>query len=415
MIQEGVSDIQLRDICYSYKLSEKIPSNYHYASGKEYIFPPLNQVLKRTISDNFEELYIYPSLEIRESKENITNTFNYLYQCDEIFRGDSVASKIMKVIEESDENNKCPEIFNSYDEKDFILEILHSIKLAAKYGNTLTFDLNNIEKIQSSESTIELPNGKEVSDIEVIVNKTGDFSVDPLKVKFEEIENVLSKDDTYFCFGESTEEAEIEDKYELLIKVNTETKDNLGEYLNLEAPTVSDTIKIFITRTHTGTNATTGTIKTDDGTITGYTVELPRGTDNECKSICSDNTVAFDCYCIMEGIYYFEINTKDYDATSTKNHSLRIVSTVPNGRTGILIHGGRDDAKGWSQGCILPMPNQPKTNCELYDTGRNNTKDESVDFTKELLEWVKKREAEIKKNNKELETVTKQIIITKTF
>lgn len=184
---------------------------------------------------------------------------------------------------------------------------------------------------------------------------------------------------------------------------------------NSNPQTVSDTVKIYITRTHTGDNSTTGTISTDDSTITGYTVELPRGTNNECQTICTDNTVPFDCHCITEGVYNFEINSKSYNAGNIKNYSLRILSAIPNGRTGVLIHGGRDDAKGWSQGCILPMPNAPKKDCKLYDQGRNNTKEQSVDFTKEILDWVRLREAEIKKRNKESKKVEKQIIITKTF
>ena len=150
-------------------------------------------------------------------------------------------------------------------------------------------------------------------------------------------------------------------------------------------------------------------------TITGYTVELPRGNDLECKTSCTDDEIPFDCHCIIEGVYEFEINTKVYDAGSVKNHSLRLTSTVQNGRAGVLVHGGRDDAKGWSMGCILPMPNEPEKNSELYSQGRNNTKAQSVDFTKTIIDWVKQRETEIKKNNKDIKKVEKRIIITKTF
>jgi hypothetical protein len=79
------------------------------------------------------------------------------------------------------------------------------------------------------------------------------------------------------------------------------------------------------------------------------------------------------------------------------------------------VHGGRDDAKGWSQGCILPMPNNPEINSALSSSNRNNTEVQSVDFTKEILDWVRLREAEIKKRNKDIKNVVKQIIITKTF
>jgi len=117
----------------------------------------------------------------------------------------------------------------------------------------------------------------------------------------------------------------------------------------------------------------------------------------------------------MEGIYNFEINTKVYNEKDVKYYSLAITSAVPNGRTSVLLHGGRDDAKGWSQGCILPMPNPPEINSPYASKNRKNTKEQSIDFTKELINWVRMREAEIKKQNKQIDKVVKQIIITKTF
>jgi hypothetical protein len=192
-----------------------------------------------------------------------------------------------------------------------------------------------------------------------------------------------------------------------------EEADKFENYLY--ARKTSDTIRIYVTRTHTGSNSTTGILRTDDGSITGYTVELPRGSDNDCKTPCEDMNKPYDCYCIMEGIYNFEINTKVYNEKDVKYYSLAITSAVPNGRTSVLLHGGRDDAKGWSQGCILPMPNPPEINSPYASKNRKNTKEQSIDFTKELINWVRMREAEIKKQNKQIDKVVKQIIITKTF
>ncbi|QKG79904.1 DUF5675 family protein [Tenuifilum thalassicum] len=203
-------------------------------------------------------------------------------------------------------------------------------------------------------------------------------------------------------------------RIEIVVKKNERME--FEKYLyNLKA---SDTIRIYITRTSTGINSTVGTLKTDDGVISGYTVELPRGNDSECKTPCGDNTIPYDCYCIAEGIYNFEINTKVYKVNSPKNYSLRITSAVPDGRSGVLVHAGRDDAKGWSMGCILPMPNEPNKDLNYEDRfklGRNNTIEESLDFTKEILDWVRLREAEIKERNKGIEKVVKQVIITKTI
>jgi hypothetical protein len=196
-----------------------------------------------------------------------------------------------------------------------------------------------------------------------------------------------------------------------------EEADKFENYLY--ARKTSDTIRIYVTRTHTGSNSTTGILRTDDGSITGYTVELPRGSDNDCKTPCEDNDEPpWDCYCIMEGIYNFEINTKVYDDDDVRNYSLVITSAVPSGRTGILLHGGQDDAKGWSQGCILTVPNEPKRDLSYQDRfrlGRNNTIEDSKNFTKSIIDWVRLRETQTKKQNKQIDKVVKQIIITKTF
>lgn len=199
--------------------------------------------------------------------------------------------------------------------------------------------------------------------------------------------------------------------------VYEEKYESLRNYLfgdtNGTTRTITDTIKIFITRTFTGSNSTTGILKTDDETITGYTVELPRGTDSQCKNSCDDIKVPFDCYCIIEGTYDFILNeTGKYPGESLR---LEPNKNIPNDRSGILIHKGRDDAKGWSQGCILTMPNEPEINSDLYSANRKNTQDESQEFIMRLREWVTLRENSIRKKKPEIKSVTKKIIITKTF
>ena len=64
------------------------------------------------------------------------------------------------------------------------------------------------------------------------------------------------------------------------------------------------------------------------------------------------------------------------------------------------------------------MPNAPQIDLQFDDRhvkGRYNTKEQSVEFTKEILDWVRIKEAEIKKKNKGIKNVQKQIIITKQF
>ena len=212
------------------------------------------------------------------------------------------------------------------------------------------------------------------------------------------------------------------DKIALTIQVEKSKADDLQKYIGGYTYN-PDEIVIYITRTHTGEHSTTGTLVTDDGTINGYTVELPRGTDSDCKTSCEDNSIPYDCHCIIEGTYNFEITT-DSKKAYYNNQSLRIFSdykfkTVPNERDGILLHRGQDDANGWSQGCVLAMPNKPIDNLS-YDNRkqggkdvRKNTEQQSLDFVLSIVSWVKRREVEISSRHPEWNKVTHKIIITR--
>lgn len=206
------------------------------------------------------------------------------------------------------------------------------------------------------------------------------------------------------------------DKIALTIQVEKSKADDLQKYIGGYTYN-PDEIVIYITRTNTGEHSTTGTIVSDDGIINGFSVELPRGTDSECMTSCPDNSkIPHNCYCIMEGTYNFEINTKKYDEGDTKNTSLRIISRVDNNRIGILVHGGRDDAKGWAKGCILPMPKKPIDNCVYGAENRNNSKDESISFVQHIIDWVHGRETEISmRTKKDIKSIPHKIVITKTF
>ena len=212
------------------------------------------------------------------------------------------------------------------------------------------------------------------------------------------------------------------DKIALTIQVEKSKADDLQKYIGGYTYN-PDEIVIYITRTHTGEHSNTGTLVTDDGTINGYTVELPRGTDSDCKTSCEDNSIPYDCHCIIEGTYNFEITT-DSKKAYYNNQSLRIFSdykfkTVPNERDGILLHRGQDDANGWSQGCVLAMPNKPIDNLS-YDNRkqggkdvRKNTEQQSLDFVLSIVSWVKRREVEISSRHPEWNKVTHKIIITR--
>lgn len=166
-------------------------------------------------------------------------------------------------------------------------------------------------------------------------------------------------------------------------------------------------IVLYVKRTNSGNHSTTGVIRSDDGIIRGYSAEQPRGSDDECKQNCNDDTKPYQCHCIIEGVYSICLNT--YGAYA--NHSLRINQTVPRARGGILVHKGQDDAEGWSQGCILALPNQPVEDVSYvnrFNQGRNNTAQQSADFVDDIYDWMQSR------INSSQNTPCK-IIVTKNF
>lgn len=209
------------------------------------------------------------------------------------------------------------------------------------------------------------------------------------------------------------------DKYPLEIKCKSDCFEKLKDYITKRTYN-PDEIVIYITRTNTGEHSTTGTLVTDDGTISGYTVELPRGTDDECKTSCDDTSIPYDCYCIMEGTYDFEVNTKVYEEENKQyltNNSLRIISDIENGRDGVLVHKGSDDAKGWAKGCILPMPSRPIDNCKYGDYKVPPRIDSNVShqFVIDICNWVRQRENEIRQRNAKVKNIPHRIVISKTF
>jgi hypothetical protein len=169
-------------------------------------------------------------------------------------------------------------------------------------------------------------------------------------------------------------------------------------------------IIIRILRTHLENDRTVGTIDIDYGTIKGYTLELPRGTDRQCNTPCPDETPLTsenNCHSIVEGSFRFTVTT--WSGTNEFiNRSLRLKDEDTHPRGSILIHRGTW-AKGWSHGCIIAIPNDP-----INDTAGNraNSATQSEDFCVEIVNYVKQRELAIKQKY-ELTEVEKIVIIQK--
>ena len=168
-------------------------------------------------------------------------------------------------------------------------------------------------------------------------------------------------------------------------------------------------IVIRINRFRNNSDRTIGLLNIDNGAVTGYTLELPRGTDFECQSTCTDVLKAESlCKRILRGTYRFEITTWSNN-TNYINKSLRI-SDVP-GRTGILIHRGVN-ARIWSYGCILAMRNDPTNdNDNITAAQRANTITDSENFCIEIVNYVNRRKDEIR-NAYGIQDVEMILIIT---
>ncbi len=190
----------------------------------------------------------------------------------------------------------------------------------------------------------------------------------------------------------------------LVITVDDEYADKLEEYLFPPKQIV-----IRVTRTSKETNRTVGTIDVDNGAITGFTLELPRGTDEECKTSCpktiqlgeSTNT----CHCIVEGTFNFTVTTSS-DNTNHINKSLRLANEDTEPRASILIHRGQY-ARGWSRGCVIAVPKNPMG--DVLNNYSNNT-EESMDFCIEIVNYVNQQENAIKALYK-VDEVKKIVII----
>ena len=154
----------------------------------------------------------------------------------------------------------------------------------------------------------------------------------------------------------------------------------------------SDKIIIRVNRIKTNSKRTISTLDVDNGAIKGYVLERD-GKPREQEVIEESKKR------IRAGEYNFEITfwsgKKKYI-----NKSLRILN-VP-GRGGILFHWGNIETN--SDGCLLGNPKEPLTSS-------SNSYEDSRKFVLEIVEYVRKRETEIKKEYN-LKKVEKKIIIT---
>ncbi|MDO4779355.1 MAG: DUF5675 family protein [Tissierellia bacterium] len=152
-------------------------------------------------------------------------------------------------------------------------------------------------------------------------------------------------------------------------------------------------IVIEVKRIKTNEKKTISTLDVDNGAIRGYILERD-GIPKERETISGSKKR------IKAGSYKFEITTWSNEKKYI-NTTLRLLN-VP-GRSGILLHW--ENTEGWSDGCLLANRNEP---IKFSD---NEINKDSKDFVKEIVDYVRDREKEIKKIYQE-EKVEKVIIIT---
>jgi hypothetical protein len=172
--------------------------------------------------------------------------------------------------------------------------------------------------------------------------------------------------------------------------INESQRDRFEEYIFDEKRDIT----IEINRIRTDTSRTVGVIEIDNGAITGFTLELQKGTTEECCSICTDLKKADNnCHRILAGTYDCDITTYS-ENTNYINKSLRL-ENVP-GRTGILIHRGVN-ARIWSYGCILAMRSNPINDADDASASeRANTVTDSENFCTEIVSYISNRKARIR-------------------
>ncbi|MDR1225470.1 MAG: DUF5675 family protein [Prevotellaceae bacterium] len=216
------------------------------------------------------------------------------------------------------------------------------------------------------------------------------WSIDKIEVKPTLVTGIFPSE-AIDAFRDAIEKHREEKPLTLKREVTVHKK--IAEELKKLKEKLSIGINIEITRLSNNASRTVGTINVDNGAITGYTLELPKGTSAEAQSTCTnekkDNN---ECKRILAGTYEFEINTNPNSDKINKSLSL----SNPPGRSAILIHSGVN-ARIWSMGCILAVRNNPTGDADnaIAAQRANQQIADSESFCIEIVNYVKQKKAEI--------------------
>jgi hypothetical protein len=407
-VKEGITDKELRNLCYSYNLKEQIYSRSKY--DHPYVVSSQENILQYFLPER-EETYLFPSQEIAKQVKDSNNDWNYDRFSDDVYIGNGIYNKMIAALK-SGETETCPAVFDRQDKGDFAMEFLRALRLAHKNNKPFSYDFGGNLNISLSSLTLpdfkdstEIKKGGKLTDLEIITNIQNLSNINLNVYDFQEKQNYLTKNDKYLCFGKDG------DEYALRIKTNSDCFDVLYEYIYGEVVKDPDNmITIRINRINQNQYRTVGELSIDNGAIRGYTLELPTGTDAECQETCTKTKkLQNECKRILRGTYDFE-ETVSSNNDKHINKSLRL-HNVP-GRSGILLHRGVN-ARIWSEGCILAMKNDPTNDADdANESARaNQIQTDSEDFCVEIVNYVRKRIVEIKQKYG-LQSIEMKIIIT---
>jgi hypothetical protein len=179
-----------------------------------------------------------------------------------------------------------------------------------------------------------------------------------------------------------------------------------GNFILSGTPTITNEgITLRLKRKYSNSKITVGELTVDgDDNVKLVTLELKKGTQEQCFSKCNNKNKTDSCHRIWNGTYRFELNTKE--TTLQPQHRYKSfqlhTKNIPTGnnREGVLMHTGWNDS--FTDGCILTISHNnvqavidnPNSYIGLNSNGNygfnNINYNNSAPTTMSLYEYVEK-------------------------
>jgi hypothetical protein len=236
-VKEGITEKQLRDLCYSYNLKENVSSQKKY--NHQYMIASTGSILKY-YAGNREETCIFPSDSIADVVLNNRNELNYDAYSNDVYIGNGIYDKIINTLKTEGVDATCPAVFDREEKEDFAIELLRALRLSHRNNRRFKYDF--VDNVNISLSSLTLPDvkdsagikkGEKLTDVEILVNVQSLSDIDINEYELQTERNYLSKNDKYLCLGKNG------DEYAMKIKTNEDCFNELFEYISgTEAPEI---------------------------------------------------------------------------------------------------------------------------------------------------------------------------------